>query len=70
MILTLINTPALDVVKSDILKLIAPTMRIKKEKQARKVKRKAKPRESTLLGKIMKFLPLTHLQEMKKQIFA
>jgi len=57
-------------VKSDILKLIAPTMRIKKEKQARKVKRKAKPRESTLLGKIMKFLPLTHLQEMKKQIFA
>ncbi|XP_068475129.1 uncharacterized protein [Phaseolus vulgaris] len=41
-----------------------------KERGARKVKRKAKPREPTLLGKIMKFLPLAHLQEMKNQIFA
>jgi len=54
----------------DILKLIAATMRIKKEEQARKVKRKAKPREPTFLGKIMKFLPLPHLREMKKKIFA
>jgi len=45
-------------------------MRIKKEEQARKVKRKAKPREPTLLDKIMKFFPLAHLQEMMKQSFA
>jgi len=57
-------------VNNDILKLIAPTMRIKKEEQARNVKRKAKLRKPTLFGKIMKFLPLAHLQEMKKQIFA
>jgi len=62
MILTLTNIPALVVVNKDILKLIAQTMRIKKEDQARKEKRKAKPRKPTLLDKIMKFLPLTHLQ--------
>jgi len=45
----------------DILKLISSTMRIKKKEQARKVKRKAKPRKPTLFGKIMKFLPLAHL---------
>jgi len=51
----------LDVVNSDILKLIALTMRIKKEEQARKMKIKAKPREPTLLDKIRKFLPPAHL---------
>ena len=69
-ILILTNISALDVVNRDILKLIALTMRIKKEEEARKMKRKAKSREPTLLGKIMKFLPLAHLQVMKKQIFA
>jgi len=70
MILTLTNIPALVVVNRDTLKLIAPIMRTKKEHQARKVKRKAKLRKPTLLGKIMKFLPLVHLQEVKKLIFA
>jgi len=70
MILTLTNKSALDVLNRDILNLIAPTMRIKKGKQAKRLKRKAKPIEPTLLGKIMKFLPLAHLQKMKKQIFA
>jgi len=68
MILTLTNMAALVVVNKAILKLIISTMRIKKEKQARKEKRKEKPRMPTLLGKIMKFLPLAHLQEMKKPI--
>ena len=66
MILTLTNIPALIVVNRDILKLISPTMRINKEEQ----ERKTKPINPTLLGKIRKVLPLTHLQEMKKQIFA
>jgi len=70
MILTLTNIPALVVVNRDLLKLIAPTVRIKKDEQARNEKRKAKPRKPTLLGKIMKFLHLTHFQEMKKQIFS
>jgi len=41
MTLTLTNIHALVVVNKDILKLIAPIMRAKKEQQARKVKRKA-----------------------------
>jgi len=66
MILTLTNIFALIVVNRDILKLIAPRMRIKKEEQ----ERKAKQRKPTLLGKLRKVLPLAHLQEMKKKIFA
>jgi len=66
MILTLTNIPTLVVVNSDILTLIAPIMRMKKEEQ----ERKAKLRKPTLLGKIRKVLPLAPLQEMKKQIFA
>jgi len=68
MFLTLTNIHALVVVNRVILKLIAPTMRLKKEEQARKEKRKAKPRKRTLVVKIMKFLLLAHLQEMKRKI--
>jgi len=39
-ILTITNIPALVVVNKDILKLIAPIMRAKKEQQARKVKKR------------------------------
>jgi len=46
-------------------------MKVKKEEQARKVKIRAKPRDPTLLGKTMMFLPLAHHQmEMKRQICA
>ena len=68
-ILTII--PVLDVVNRAISKMIVPTMKVKRDEQARNLRRRAKLKEPTLLGKIMMILPLTHHQkEMKRQICA
>jgi len=71
MILMLTIIPGLDVVNRVISKLIVPTMKARREEKARNLRRRAKLKEPTLLGKIMMFLPLAnHQMEMKRQICA
>jgi len=54
-----------------ISKLIAPTLKARREDQPRNLRRSSKVKEPTLLGKTMMFLPLAHHQmEMKRQICA
>jgi len=61
----------LDVVSRVISRPIVPTMKAKREEQARNLKRKVKLKEPILLGKIMMIIPLAHHQiEMKRQICA
>jgi len=61
--------PILDVVNRVISKLIVPTMKARRDEQARNLRRRAKLKEPTLLGKIMMYLPLAHQQmEMKRPI--
>jgi len=71
MILMLTIIPVLDVVNRVISKLIAPTLKARREDQTRNLRRREKLKEPTLLGKTMMFLPLAHHQmEMKRQIYA
>ena len=69
MILILTIIPVLDVVNKAISKLIVPTMKVRREEQTRNLRRRAKLKELTFLGKIMMYIPLAHRQmEMKRQI--
>jgi len=61
----------LDVVNMVISRSFVPTMKAKREKQARNFKRRAKFEEPTLLGKIKMIHPLAHHQrKMKKPIYV
>jgi len=63
--------PVLVVVNRAISELIVPTMKARREEQARNLRRRAKVKEPTLLGKIMMYLLLAHHQmEMMRQICA
>jgi len=71
MILILTIISVLDVVNRVISKLIIPTMKARRDEQARNLKSRAKLKEPTLLGKSMMYLPLSrHQMEMKRQIYA
>ena len=63
--------PILDVVNMALSKSVVPTMKVRREEQTRNLRIREKLKESTLLGKIMIFLPLAHHQmEIKRQICA
>jgi len=71
MILMLTIIPILDVVNRAISKLIAPTLKVRREDQTRNLISREKLKEPTLRGKTMMFLPLAHHQmEMKRKIHA
>jgi len=56
-------------VNRTISKLIAPTMKVRREDKTRNLRRREKLKEPTLLEKKMMFLPLIHHElEMKRQI--
>ena len=60
-----------DVVNMVISRPIVPTMKARREEQARNLRRRTKLKEPTLLGKILMILPLAHHQmEMKRKICA